>query len=239
MANDGEYLIFGYIRNLKSDKVIKQIHIPNVIKTLCGLFIGSIQREDYFEQYGTQMKIDSYNKRISKNIKKYIHNNMYQKGTWNTAYGEFTIDPILNKLYIWQFYIQNKKGSICIGIDEYDSLKLNHDFSGNSRTKNYSYCGGNGKIYSQKSSKPWGPRFKRDDYVYMKLDFSTNSANGILSYCVASLSSNELMCADSQNYKVAFNNVSVDKQYKIAVSIGTTIGDCCVELVACCNFWKN
>ena len=218
---DTEYLVFGYITNLKlQNEIDKQMNIPKAIKNVCALFFGYIKRHDFFETCGDCMQ-------INKSIDHKWNTKIQCWGKWNTTYGAIIMNPLFNKKYIWKFYIKNRlNGSICIGINQYDSNIVNKDFSGNKQYKNYAYCGGNGRKYSFKSCQSFINTLGVGDRVYMKLDFTINT-KGVLSYCLIkkcdwnrmNRSKDECLMNGYGEYQIAFDDVDIDTKYKMAISI--------------------
>eukprot|EP01083_Nonionella_stella_P111766 328081_1 len=220
IAEDSKYVIFGYIRRMKNQKDMQHdFDVPTPIKHLCALFFGCIKRQDYFEYSGHQMDIKEINTTIVK------HKDNSRTTEWNTAYGTLIINPLFNKQYIWKFCIKNKKGSICIGIDALDShaSRINVDFCGRSNDDiHYAYCG-NGRTYSSSndSNQYFYKTYAAGDIVSMKLDFTSESHNGTLSYKLN----------HDKTYQIAFHNISSDTKYKMGVSMDARLGYCSVKLL--------
>ena len=213
-SDNSKYLAYGYIKMLKTTNDLNnEMNVPMPIKNLCALFIGPVKKMDFFEIAGNDNQIRSKSTIGDKSI-------IESKGKWGTAYGIIVIDPSLNKQYIWQFHIaQRTNGSVVIGIDQFDSNMENKDFSGNIKSKNYSYCGGNGRKYP--GGIPFNDTLGIGDTVYMKLDFTSSkqTAKGKLLYKISKNYRRRNSCSRDDQYKIAFDDVNIDTKYKLAVAI--------------------
>ena len=233
MASDSKYLVSGYISGLKKQNEIDdKIEFPSEIENVCAEFIKYLGRHDYFEQYGSKIRIKSLDKtQISKTIRTW-------PCAWTTAYGCLPIIPSFHQIYIWKFHINQMKGSICIGIDELQSIMMNHDFSANPNTQNYAYCS-NGKLFFSSNQHMSGIRRLSDGSILtMKLDFTSTeqTGKGTLSYIIQQSTIPDQKATDpefqSQEYKVSFDDISLDTKYKMAVSMAvpSEFGSCVIQL---------
>eukprot|EP01084_Bolivina_argentea_P264118 447288_1 len=193
-----EHLMFGFC------KLSIKKRIPNEIINLCSLFYYIyFAPNEYFDRVGKHMKIEK---------KTLITNECEQLGEWKTGYGVKIIYPMRKIIYLWTFVIRHRSmyGSIYIGLDDNKSLWMDKSFA-YCQNVNYSYhC--NGALYSCGECIRYDDEYFENDIIIMKLDFKSSDL-GILSYCLIHDDLESLL------FKIAFNDISRDITYKMAVAL--------------------
>ena len=165
---------------------------------------------DYFKSFNPEtIKLNKNNDTITHN--KYA--------TDHSCYGFQSIPSTSTSIYKWTFKIIKQRcyNTISIGIDEDKNQWINHDFSEQDGTINYSYCSNGKKCHSGKE-EDYGPIYSDNDLISMILDFS--SSNGSIYFL-----------KNNKNIGVAYKNIKKHKKKKYKMCISTFIRGDCIKLI--------
>eukprot|EP01084_Bolivina_argentea_P204684 349580_1 len=210
---DYKKLVSGFVRDY--EKLIT-VNIPQVITTLCLLFYY-LKSNEYFETFHSCFRAAKEKTKYLMAIKDIVAN--------YTVYGSVVISPSDHYDHYWVFNISTSAmGARCgIGLDDVTSIWLNsHFFEHN--TKHYAYV-----IVSCVKEKCYiTSHDMRKKQGFNDFDVTASSthlvimklASGCLSYVeLKNRKKYDLSSLKSYTYKLAFDNIDLNANYKMAVSV--------------------
>eukprot|EP01084_Bolivina_argentea_P217212 368853_1 len=116
----------------------------------------------------------------------------------NAAYGSVTLNSTLRSVYEWTFKVNEKDGSMQIGI----SSQLQRDINAGNNSIDYAYDGFDGQKRRFGTQSKYGSEFDKGDTVVMNVDFK----NKKISYKV-----------NGYDKGTAFDNIDIGKEYCMVV----------------------